>query len=85
MKRTIFLILLSKRTSSAVETQKILTEFGCLIKTRLGLHNTGEDQCEDLGLVILEVKGESSRQREFEKKLKRVKGLNLKVVELKVK
>ncbi|MDD5066499.1 MAG: hypothetical protein PHF84_05580 [bacterium] len=84
MKKVIFLLLLGKRMNSAVETQKVLTEFGCIIKTRLGLHNLSDNQCEESGLVILEVQGEPGQQKEFRKKLSRIRGVNLKIVELKI-
>ena len=35
------------RHSNALNLQKTLTEFGCNIKLRVGLHETGEDFCSD--------------------------------------
>lgn len=44
------------RNEDAVQVQKLLTEYGCFIKTRLGLHNATDDRtfCSDAGLIIIE-------------------------------
>ena len=42
------------RTNRAVTVQSILTEFGCQIKTRIGLHDVHEGFCSPSGLVLLE-------------------------------
>ncbi|MDR1491991.1 MAG: hypothetical protein LBT05_04640 [Planctomycetaceae bacterium] len=39
------------------EVQKIFTEFGCNIRTRLGLHNVTDGACIPNGLIILEIIG----------------------------
>ena len=48
-------ILLDNRIEEAVKLQEILTEFGCNIKTRIGLHNIGEYKCLNNGIILLEV------------------------------
>lgn len=48
-------ILLDNRTEEAVKFQEILTEFGCNIRTRIGLHNIGEYKCINNGIILLEV------------------------------
>lgn len=48
-------ILLDNRTEEAVKFQKIITEFGCNIRTRIGLHNIGEYKCINNGIILLEV------------------------------
>jgi len=49
-------ILISKRHANATQVQEILTKYGCLIKVRLGLHETG-DVCSEEGLMILQLAG----------------------------
>ncbi|MDR1384156.1 MAG: hypothetical protein LBJ67_09965 [Planctomycetaceae bacterium] len=39
------------------EIQKVFTEFGCNIRTRLGLHNAADGVCSPNGLIILEIIG----------------------------
>lgn len=51
--RTIMGIEIQNREELAVQVQGLLTKHGCVIKTRLGLHETG-NFCSPSGLIILE-------------------------------
>ena len=57
MKKIIIGIQVGQRNEDASNVQKILTDFGCIIKTRLGLHQQSEynELCSDKGLIILEL------------------------------
>ena len=44
-----------ERTAHAGAVQRIFTEYGCQIKTRIGLHDVHEDYCSPNGLIILEM------------------------------
>lgn len=48
-------ILLENRVEEAVKFQQILTECGCNIRSRIGLHNIGEYKCINEGIILLEV------------------------------
>ena len=48
-------ILLENRAEDAIKFQEILTECGCDIRTRIGLHNIGEYKCINNGIILLEV------------------------------
>ena len=39
MEKTVLLVLLSERKETAITFQKILTDWGCMVKARLGLHD----------------------------------------------
>lgn len=52
---TIIGIKISNRLESAVSVQEILTKFGCIIKTRIGLHEEINGQCSPKGLILLEI------------------------------
>ena len=52
---TIFGIRLDNRTQTALDFQKVLTHFGCSIKTRLGLHDVSDNICAPNGLILLEI------------------------------
>ena len=80
--RSILLVLVSKRSKSAVEVQKLLTEWGCSIKTRLGLHDGTGDRCSDSGLIILELVGDKQTKDELTAKLAALEGVTAKLVEL---
>lgn len=48
-------ILLENRIEESVKFQQIITECGCNIRTRIGMHNIGEYSCINSGIILLEV------------------------------
>ncbi len=84
MERDVLLVLVSKRKESANTVQKVLTEWGCLIKTRLGLHEGVLDNCSESGLIFIELAGEKEQHTELARKLNLVKGVQAKLVTLSV-
>ncbi len=79
MAKNIMLILVGKRRESAVAMQKLLTDYGCYIKTRLGLHDASETVCSDDGLIILEMVGDPAKQQELFEALRKVPCLQVKM------
>ena len=59
MTTTIIGICIEDRLENAVKFQKIITEFGCNIKTRIGLHSSMQNVCLNRGIALLEVSGEA--------------------------
>ncbi|MBI5807541.1 MAG: hypothetical protein HZA74_03990 [Ignavibacteriales bacterium] len=84
MKKNILLVLIGNRKEEAVKVQQILTGWGCLIKTRLGIHDGVLDNCSDSGLLILELVGSDEQNREIARKLSLLHGVSSKLVELEV-
>ncbi len=84
MKSDILLILVNNRKEQAPNIQKLLTGWGCIIKTRLGLHGGVLDNCVDTGLIILELAEDKEKNRELARKLDVLPGVNAKLVELSV-
>jgi hypothetical protein len=82
MKKTVLVILIGSRKASAVNVQKVLTGWGCMIKTRLGIHDGVLDNCSDQGLLILELVGDDKQKEELTRKLNLVKGISVKLVQL---
>lgn len=68
---------ITDRVQNALEIQKVLTEYGCNIKTRLGLHETGPNHCSPSGLVLLEVTGDDETVEAFYNALAAVKGIQI--------
>ena len=64
MSKSILVILIGKRKEEAVKLQQILTAWGCIIKTRLGIHDGVLDNCSDEGLLILELHGSKEQKDE---------------------
>ena len=42
------------RNEHAQELQHLFTEYGCQIRTRIGLHDVHDDFCSPNGLIVLE-------------------------------
>ena len=82
--KTILLVLVGQRKEAAVQVQKVLTGWGCMIKTRLGIHDGVMENCSDQGLLILELVGERKKMDELARKVSLIKGVSSKLVDLKV-
>ncbi len=84
MEKTILLVLIGKRKESAVKLQQILTGWGCIIKTRLGIHDGVMENCSDTGLLILELAGTKEQRDELARKVAVLPGVTSQLVELQV-
>jgi hypothetical protein len=82
MGKTVMIVLINKRRESAPDAQRILTEFGCIIKTRIGIHDGVLDKCSNEGLIMLELVGERSQIKGLEDKLNALKGVKTKLVDI---
>jgi hypothetical protein len=69
---------LTNRVEEATHVQQILTEFGCNIKTRLGLHTVSEEACSPQGLIMLEMVGDPAKIDEMIQKLNDLTGVDAK-------
>lgn len=63
---TIIGIRVNERSASAPKVQELLTKNGCMIKTRLGLH----EGCANEGLILIQVCGEPQDILELENALR---------------
>jgi hypothetical protein len=70
-------ILIPDRLENAPQVQKMLTTFGCNIKTRLGLHEVNEQTCSTSGLILLELYGDETACNDLENKLRAIKGIQI--------
>jgi len=82
MQKSILLLLMGNRTATAVGVQEILTDMGCFIKTRLGIHDGTPDACTNSGLIILELVGEKEKKDNLVKQLESLEGVKVKLVEM---
>ncbi|ACR79682.1 MULTISPECIES: hypothetical protein [Kosmotoga] len=80
--KTVMAIIVDNRKNVAEKVQKLLTGWGCLIKTRLGLHDGVLDNCSDVGLIILELVGNSEQHEELCRKLNLLDGVSAKYMDL---
>ena len=84
MKKSILLVLIGRRKEDAVKVQQILTGWGCIIKTRLGIHDGVLENCSDEGLLILELHGTEEQKSELARKVAVIPGVSSKLVDLSV-
>lgn len=82
MSKTLLLILVGKRKETAVKVQQILTAWGCIIKTRLGIHDGVMNNCSDEGLLILELYGTEEQKKELTRKVEVLTGVSSQLVNL---
>ncbi len=76
-KHTIFGVHIDNRAQEVPDVQKLLTEYGCQIKTRIGLHHVDENVCSPRGLILLEMYGDEGRCNELATKLAAIHGVEV--------
>ena len=75
---TIVAVHITDRLKDAVDIQRLLTKYGDIIKTRLGLHDVGDGGMN--GLLLLDVIPSGDRIAQFEKDLQQVEGVEVKSI-----
>ncbi|MGI6360929.1 MAG: hypothetical protein ACOX05_01290 [Bacillota bacterium] len=55
MAKVILGIQVDQRKQVVQDVQTLLTEYGCSIKTRLGIHPAASDVCSQNGLILVEL------------------------------
>lgn len=68
---------ITSRQVNAVKVQELLTEYGCNIKTRLGLHHVHDDVCSTSGLMLLHMCGDENRCLELGDRLEAMPGIQV--------
>ena len=79
---TIVAILQENRVESATKVQDILTEHGCNIRMRLGLHDAAIGSCSATGLILLQFCDEDGALADMTKKLTAIPGVKVKSMAL---
>lgn len=77
----IMAVVLNNRVQNAVKFQDVLTESGCIIKTRLGLHDAG-DACTNEGLIILQLAGSGEEIGELKDKINAIEGAKAELIKI---
>ncbi|MBE3033519.1 MAG: hypothetical protein IMZ74_10010 [Actinobacteria bacterium] len=68
-------IHVTDRLKHAVDVQKVFTEYGCNIKTRVGLHDVDANVCSPSGVVLIEFFGADDQASAMMAKLNEVEGV----------
>lgn len=80
---SIIAIKLSPRNSVAPKVQEVLTEYGCIIKTRLGLHEASKDKCSSAGLILLDLlNDDKDKIKNLLKDLNSIEQVTAKILEI---
>ncbi|MDR2192515.1 MAG: hypothetical protein LBO62_06530 [Endomicrobium sp.] len=78
----ILILSVESRNKDALKVQQVLSKAGCIIKTRLGIHEASEDSCSDKGLIILELAGKPSEIKSLISKIDAIKSVKTKFVKI---
>jgi hypothetical protein len=74
-------IYINDRVNNALGIQKILSKYGCSIRTRLGLHEVLDDYCLEGGLILLELTGDRDEWLKLENELLEIDQLEVQKME----
>ncbi len=66
------------RLAQSSIVQKLLTEYGCNIRTRIGLHEVHDGICAMDGVILLELYGSKTICEELFTKLSAIEGIEVK-------
>jgi len=70
-------LLITDRIKEAGRTQKTLTRYAHVIKSRLGFHEVTEDVCSRTAVMILQLAGNVFECKKLEEELEQIGGLEL--------
>jgi hypothetical protein len=73
----IYGVHVTNRADQVPEVQHLLTEYGCNIKTRVGLHHVDDQVCSPRGLILLEMHGNLAVCQELKTKLSALPGVEV--------
>ena len=68
---------ITQRAQHAGEVQGILTNYGCSIRTRLGLHEADKGVCSPNGLIVLEMTDDDAEVGKMVAELTSLEGIEV--------
>lgn len=77
----IMVVKVNHRLHQAEALQKVLSEYGCSIRTRLGLHEAG-DACANDGLIILQLVEGQADLDNFTADLSKLEGITARLIRI---
>ena len=70
-------LLITDRIKEAGQTQKTLSKYAHVIKSRLGFHEVTEDVCSRVGIIILQLAGVPEECDNLENELVLIDGVEI--------
>ncbi|MGI5862771.1 MAG: hypothetical protein ACOX6T_12035 [Myxococcales bacterium] len=80
-KKTILGFRVADRPKHIPDVQSLLTEYGCYIKTRIGLHDVNDNWCSPNGTILLELFGDEEKCKQLEDRLRSLEGVAVQKME----
>ncbi|MGI6373315.1 MAG: hypothetical protein ACOX1R_09100 [Caldicoprobacterales bacterium] len=75
-------VRMDNRIDNAVKFQEVLTKNGCMIKTRLGLHDIIDDDCANDGIIVLQPYGSKEDVEALVNELNSLEGITARYIDL---
>ena len=75
-------IVIGDRRRFAPNVQEVLTEFGCIIKMRIGLHEGIENSCSNEGFIILNLADDDKEISRFVDRLEGIESVRVKNIKV---
>lgn len=75
-------VRMDNRVGNAARFQQVLTQNGCMIRARLGLHEASEDLCANDGLIVLQPCGTAEEIKKLVEELNALEGIAAKFIDL---
>ncbi len=70
-------LLITDRIKESGRTQRVLTQYAHVIKSRLGFHEVSEEVCSRVGVIILQLAGNQAECDRLEEELGTIGGLEI--------
>ena len=70
-------VMINDPSKGAERIQSILTNYGCSIRTRLGMHDMDEEYSAETGLMLLELTGDMQECLRLENELLDLDGVDV--------
>lgn len=79
----IMAIKIEPRIKNAPEVQEVLTKYGCIIQTRIGLHEASQSSCSNSGIILLNlIENKNEEITKLQEELNNIKGTVAKLLEI---
>lgn len=75
-------VRMDNRVGNALKFQETLTNNGCIIKARLGLHEVSKNACANDGIIVLQPCGEKEEVEKLVEELNDLDGITAKLIDL---
>jgi hypothetical protein len=76
-KHIVFGVHIDDRVREIPDVQRLFTQYGCNIRTRIGLHHVDQNFCSPRGLILLEMFGDEATCHGLANQLSAVEGVEV--------